>query len=259
MKYIGAMLAFFPILFFDGMNARAQAPNVSQVILTADSLFWEAYNKCDVAGMSQFFTSDVEFYHDRGGLTQGLENFVAALKKGLCGNDESRLRREAVRESVSVFPMQNAGAVYAAIISGQHVFYIVEKGKEPRLDGKARFTHLWLLDESGWKMSRVLSYDHGPADYVNKRKIADVPMKMLSRFVGNYTGSKFGSGKVEMSDGHLALIVGGERYHLFPESNSIFFVRERDLTFEFVSDEKGRVSKMVIRENGNVVDEFIKS
>jgi hypothetical protein len=43
------------------------------------------------------------------------------------------------------------------------VFYIKEAGRDEFLDGHAKFTHVWLLKDGAWKMSRVLSYSHGPA------------------------------------------------------------------------------------------------
>ncbi|WP_157717331.1 hypothetical protein [Christiangramia echinicola] len=46
-----------------------------------------------------------------------------------------------------------------AVLSGEHLFYIQEENSE-RLDGQAKFNHLWLLKEGEWKMHRVLSYDH---------------------------------------------------------------------------------------------------
>jgi hypothetical protein len=58
---------------------------------------------------------------------------------------------------------------YGAILTGEHVFYILEKGKSERLDGLAKFTHVWRFKDNEWKMHRVLSYDHGPAPYINKR------------------------------------------------------------------------------------------
>jgi hypothetical protein len=121
-----------------------------------------AYNNCDTGSFPQFFFEDVEFYHDKGGITLGLEGITSTMKKNLCSPKDFRLRREAVKGSVKVFPMQNSGVIYGAIISGEHVFYIREKGTE-RLDGLAKFTHLWLLKDGSWKMARILSYDHGPA------------------------------------------------------------------------------------------------
>src|SRR5438874_6122614 len=64
-----------------------------KAVLERDRGFWEAYNRCDVPAMSEYFTDDVEFYHDHGGPTVGHENFVKELRDRLCGNPDSRLRR----------------------------------------------------------------------------------------------------------------------------------------------------------------------
>jgi hypothetical protein len=258
MKYLIVQL-FVLSIFLNPVQGQPESSKVQGIIFANDSLFWDAYNTCDADAMSRFFTPDIEFYHDKGGPTIGLQKLIEVTKKGLCGNAAFRLRREAVRGTVKVFPMQNAGTIYGAIISGEHVFYIIENDKQPRLDGKAKFTHLWLFENNVWKMSRILSYDHGPATNLIKRKAITLPPKTLSRFVGNYTGSKFGAGEVKIDNGQLVLIVGGNRIDLLPESDSSFFVADRDLTFEFISDDKGSVKKIVIRENGSVVDEFDKS
>ena len=145
-------------------STAADAPgDVSGAVLQRDGLFWKAYNACDVKGMGEFFTEDVEFYHDRGGATLGHPALVAALREGLCSNPNSTLRREAVDGTVHVFPLKKNDVVYGAILSGEHVFYVKEKGKPEFLDGRAKFTDLWMLKDGVWKMSRILSFDHGPA------------------------------------------------------------------------------------------------
>lgn len=141
--------------------AHSQSGDLTSTILHLDSLFWQAYNTCDVDGMAKFFTEDVEFYHDKNGLITTKASMVAGIRKGLCGNENFRLRREAVPGSVRVFPLNN----YGAILSGEHVFYINEKGKKEFPDGLARFTHVWQFKDNTWRMSRILSYDHGPAPY----------------------------------------------------------------------------------------------
>ena len=158
------LLIFLLLLMLSGL-AQAQTPEqkVSQIIFHKDSLFWESYNRCDTTNYNQFFSDDVEFYHDKGGITQGVESMGMSIKKNLCSNSDFRIRREEVKGTVKFFPLQNNGVIYGAILSGEHLFYVLEKGKEARLDGKARFTHLWLLKDNIWKMSRILSYDHGPA------------------------------------------------------------------------------------------------
>jgi hypothetical protein len=152
------------VLFIPSFSLFAQTENaLDATIRQQDTVFWDAYNRCDVEKMSEFFWPDIEFYHDKGGLTVGLDPFVAVLKNGLCGNPNSHLRREAIPETVKVFPLENNGAIYGAVLSGEHYFYVNDKGKPEYRDGMATFFHVWLRKEGKWKMARVVSYDHHPA------------------------------------------------------------------------------------------------
>jgi hypothetical protein len=170
--------AFFPLITFCLLFVCCAKPVMAQnsqqeleaLIRQKDKAFWDAYNRCDVAAMMKHFTTDVEFYHDKGGETKGLVPFTENTSKGLCGNEALRLRREEVAGSVEIFPMAKNGAIYGAIISGSHFFYVNEKGKAEYRDGLAKFTHLWLLEQGEWKMSRILSYDHGPASRAKTSK-----------------------------------------------------------------------------------------
>jgi hypothetical protein len=135
---------------------------LSATISRQDSLFWDAFNKCDTVKMGSFFTEDVEFYHDIGGPTLGLPALIHTFSVNLCSNSKFHLRRAAVPGSFKVYPLKKAGAIYGAILSGEHVFYVLESGKPEQADGLAKFTHLWLLNAGVWKMKNVLSYDHGP-------------------------------------------------------------------------------------------------
>lgn len=155
------LLLSFIVLSSEG-RAQDKYKELGSTITAKDSAFWSAYNKCDVEATRPMFTSDVEFYHDKGGPIFGLESFMSALTNGLCGDPNSRLRREAVEGTVRVFPLENGGKIYGAMISGEHVFYVKQKDKAEFLDGRARFLQLWLLKDGVWKMSRILSYDHGP-------------------------------------------------------------------------------------------------
>ncbi|MGB4400984.1 MAG: hypothetical protein WBJ10_16550 [Daejeonella sp.] len=60
-------------------------------------------------------------------------------------------------------PLRNGNEIYGTIISGEHVFYLTQNGKHEMKDGLARFTQVWLLKDGTWKMTDILSYDHGPA------------------------------------------------------------------------------------------------
>jgi hypothetical protein len=229
-----------------------------ELVLHQDSLFWQHYNNCNVDEMRKFFTDDVEFYHDKGGIIKGADSVISVSKRNLCSNENFRLRREVVAGSVKVFPMKNAETIYGAILSGEHKFYVLEKGKEPRLDGLAKFTHLFMKTDSGWKMSRVLSYDHGPAPYVNSRKKITLNQQTLNRHVGNYHGTQTGLCVINEEQGVLKLAIGDKKLVLYPETETVFFATDRDLTFEFATDTSSKKRKMIVRENGRVVEEAIE-
>jgi hypothetical protein len=251
-KYAAGILLLL-MIYCENLNAQNKTVDDElKAVLTKDSTFWQHYNSCNIDDMRTFFTDDIEFYHDKGGVINGLDNFLSVSKKNLCGDDNFRLRRDVVAGSVKIFPMKDGEKLYGAVLSGQHVFYVLEKGKEPRPDGLARFTHLWLKAESGWKMSRVLSYDHGPALYVNHRKEIVVSEKVLRHYEGTYKAPQSGRCDVKDIEGVLTLTIGDKIFKLLPESDTMFFSADRDLTFEFKED------RMVVREQGKVVEEAIR-
>jgi hypothetical protein len=250
----GTLLCICPA----ALRAQDNDSQLSAIILHRDSLFWQAYNSCDVENMKSFFTEDVEFYHDKGGVTIGLETLLASMKSGICGTkDSSRLRREEVKGSVHVFPMRSSGVIYGAILSGEHQFYVILPGKHGRLDGLAKFTHLWLLKNGVWKMSRILSYDHGPAPFVQTKKEIVLPENLLRSYAAKYKGAQTGLCEVQLDSGRLILLLGKNRMTLYPEKDNRFFSRERNLEFEFIKDGKEGM-KMIVYENEDLAEELIR-
>lgn len=123
------------------------------------ALFAIAYT-CNPDQVAAFFTEDLEFYHDKGGVTKSRKAFLENLKRNFCGDVPQKLRRELVPGSLQVFPMDN----YGAIQMGEHRFYVTQNGQPEKLVGIAKFTHLWQFKDNEWRISRVLSYDHRPAE-----------------------------------------------------------------------------------------------
>jgi hypothetical protein len=203
--------------------------------------------------METFFTEDLEFYHDKGGLTTPRIKLIESIRNGLCGNENFWLRREAVPGSVRVFPLNN----YGAILSGEHVFYVNEKGKKERLDGLAKFTHVWQFKSNVWRMSRVLSYDHGPAPYRNGRKEISLSPSLLKQYAGQYESPKAGIMAIKPEGNVLKAEASGFKITLFAAKENLFFVKDRDLQFEFVK-ENGKVVKVIVHEHGTVVEEAMK-
>jgi hypothetical protein len=236
----------------------AENKRVTQTILHLDSLFWKTYNTCDIAHNGLYFTDDIRFYHDKGGITNGKTALVNSIKNNICGNPNQRVRREAVEGTVMVYPMRNGDSVYGAVISGDHYFYISENNQPEKRTGLAKFTHLWLLQNNEWKMSVVLSYDHGPAPYTNKKQEITLPEEELKAFEGNYKNPKFGSFNYRIEGSNLLMDGQGVHSLLYAESKNKFFAKERDLEFEFIRNEKNQPYKIIVYENGAAVDELLR-
>lgn len=252
----GALLLLGCLLWDNTLSAQDNDQQLSDLILHKDSLFWQAYNTCDTGKFGDFFSDDLEFYHDKGGITLGLQALLESSRKNLCSSTSNfRLRREVVEGSTKVFPLRKNDTIYGAILNGQHVFYVLETGKKERLDGLAKFSHLWIKRDGNWKMTRVLSYDHGPAPHTGKRKEIALPDNILRTYAGKYKGPQTTDAQVLVEDGTLILQIGEKKFSMYAEKEGLFFSKERDLQFEFVKKDNA-VTKMIVREGGNVVEEL---
>ncbi len=112
-----------------------------------------AYNECDLEKFASFFSDDIEFYHDQGGLTYSRKALVDSVKN-VCG----RQRRELVPGTLEVYPIPG----YGAIEVGAHRFYHLQEGTTEEVGGTvaAKFLHVWQNKGGEWKITRVISYAH---------------------------------------------------------------------------------------------------
>ncbi|MHA3788089.1 nuclear transport factor 2 family protein [Flavobacterium hauense] len=131
---------------------------LTEKIIALDAEAFDAYNTCDLEKVKTFFTNDLEFYHDKGGYSKGLDKFSETMKNNICNDQHRKIIRKPVIKTFKVYPLDG----YGAILIGEHDFYSAENGKETKT-GTAKFTHVWLLKDGYWKMARVLSYDHKAA------------------------------------------------------------------------------------------------
>ena len=105
-------------------------------------------------------------------------------------------------------------------------------------------------------MTRILSYDHGPAPQVNNKTEIKLSERVLAQYAGNYEGPKTGAMKISSGSGLLILSVQQQNFTLYPEAENRFFLKDRDVNFEFVRNEN-TILKMVVRENGQVVEDAL--
>jgi len=118
-------------------------------VAAADAALFGASNRCDLVTFAGYLADDLEFYHDKDGLSVGKDDLVQKTKSNICG----KMVRELVPGSLKIYPLPG----YGAIEIGTHRF--LHPGF-PNDIGQADFTHVWQLKNGAWKLSRVLSYDH---------------------------------------------------------------------------------------------------
>lgn len=117
-------------------------------IVIMDSIFFGAYNKCDLGKQSSILSNDLEFYHDQGGLTTSKQEVMDGIAKNICG----KVTRELVAGSIEVYPIKNFGAIQI----GLHKFY---NNQEPvgTLSKAGKFITIWKNEDGDWKITRVIS------------------------------------------------------------------------------------------------------
>lgn len=150
-----AKILFILLICFASKGTNAQiikSPDSLYLqIAKMDSIVFTAFNARDTAIFRSSFSTDLEFYHDKGGLT-GFTHTINFAKAQ--AETRSDLQRTLVPGSLEVFPVKD----YGAIQIGAHTFCHTENGKQDC--GTFKFIHVWKKTGTGWKITRVLSYDH---------------------------------------------------------------------------------------------------
>ena len=245
---------------FTSLNAQElKSSELYKTIKKLDSVvFVKGFNECEISEMTTLLASDLEFYHDKGGLTNSKQEFVNALKKNICGNQEMKPIRKLVENTMEVYPLYNNQVLYGAIQSGYHEFYIKEPNKDLYITGIAKFTHVWILNNDKWILKKVLSYDHQPKNNNSSITKIVLPDAIIEKYTGNYIAPSTGKITILKKDGGLEIKTTKMNLFILPKSETIFFNEQAPLTFEFVSNEKGEVTKMIIKENGKIVEEALR-
>lgn len=140
-------------------------PELIAAITAADHALFEAgFVTCDIAALGELIAEDFEFYHDKAGKIasdgkQFLDGARAGCERQKAGTD-IKARRELVEGTMVVYPVANFGAIQ----QGSHRFWGLEPGKPEVLRETAHFFHLWKEVDGKWKLTRVFSFDHRPAE-----------------------------------------------------------------------------------------------
>ena len=144
------MVAFSQTALAQNNNAAQQLYNE---IYEMDSLMFNAFNQHDADKMMTFFSEDLEFFHDKG----GLDHYAETRKKSIdlfIRNTTTGLYRTLVKGSMEVYPIPG----YGAVETSSHTFCHKENGRDDC--GTFKNIMIWKKVNNHWKVSRVISYDH---------------------------------------------------------------------------------------------------
>lgn len=144
-------------------SAIPEEAALAPIIAERDAvLFATMFDRCDPAALADLVSDDLEFYHDRGGLTATRTAFIADYAKGCEARKAPnawRSRRELVPGTMKIYAIPGVGAVEEA----SHLFYERQGDGPETLVGRARFSMLWRLENGHWRLARAFSIDHAPA------------------------------------------------------------------------------------------------
>lgn len=161
MKSFASLILFLSVCVYPATGQLSDTSDVYREIMVMDSLLFDVgFSTCDVEQFERIVSEDFEFYHDQSGIIGTKEAFITNTRDGLCTLPYQPIRR-LVEGSTEIYPLKKNGVLYGAVQSGIHEFYAKEPERPAYFTSIARFTHVWLLEEGEWKLSRVLSFDHG--------------------------------------------------------------------------------------------------
>ena len=122
-----------------------------QTVARLDTEMFAAFNAHDVNKLMAYFADNVEFFHDKGGLS----NF-AQTKAGFARlfAQSPDITRTLVAGTLEVYPVKEYGAMHIATQRFCHV----ENGHNDC--GNSKFVMIWQQQAGTWRITRVVSYDH---------------------------------------------------------------------------------------------------
>jgi hypothetical protein len=126
---------------------KPDSPELYATIVQQDSIFFAAYNKCDLDKQAAYYDDSIEFYHDKGGLMTSKQDILESTKKYVCG----RTTRILIKGSIEVYPIKD----YGAVEMGLHEFHNSEDTSVPPHPSK--FIMFWQHKNNEWKIKKVVS------------------------------------------------------------------------------------------------------
>ena len=234
-------LLFF-LLVISGCHGQIdQNSDLFTTLKTKDSLLFEVgFNQCHLNQLGKLVIDDLEFYHDKDGITKSKKQFINSIKEHLCFSGKNIIKRVLDKTSLEVFPLYQEDKLYGALQTGIHSF-----GQT-----KARFSHIWLLEDNEWKISRVISYNHHQVKITVKSKFIKLSNNDLKQYVGVYEFSPDFILTVRIKENQLYGVSQGQEVAINCYATHKFIDGEQTHDLEFIVDKKGHVINLYMKGSG---------
>src|SRR5579862_373455 len=135
----------------NGYVYKPESVTLYNTIAHMDSVYFDAYNSCDMNFQAAIFADSIEFYHDKSGLETSKKDLLAAIKENICG----KVTRVLVKGSLEVYPIPGYGAVEIAL----HQF--INHMEQDHLSAPDKFIVVWRFKNDKWQITRVVSLHAG--------------------------------------------------------------------------------------------------
>src|ERR1700733_6282825 len=130
---------------------KPQSQALYNTIVQMDSVYFDAYNSCDMDKQAAIYADSIEFYHDGSGLQTSKKALLAAIKENICG----KVTRALVKGSIEVYQIPNFGAIEI----GLHRF--INHAENNSVSRPDKFIVIWRHRNDQWQITRVISLHTG--------------------------------------------------------------------------------------------------
>jgi len=130
---------------------KPQSQELYNTIVHMDSVYFNAYNACDMDKQAAIYADSIEFYHDGSGLETSKKALLSAIRENICG----KVTRVLVKGSIEVYRIPNFGAIEI----GLHRF--INHAENNALSKPDKFVIIWRYKNGEWQITRVISLHTG--------------------------------------------------------------------------------------------------
>ena len=135
----------------DSYVYKPESQELYNTIVHMDSVYFNAYNSCDMDKQAAIYADSIEFYHDGSGLQTSKKMLLAAIKENICG----KVTRVLVKGSIEVYQIPNFGAVEI----GLHRF--INHAENNSMSRPDKYIVIWRHNNDQWQITRVISLHTG--------------------------------------------------------------------------------------------------